>query len=407
MLAGAFLIALLGLYDDFFGAGAKTKFTVQVLVAAAMFFCGIRIDRLVVPWTDAWSLGVLALPLTVIWIVGVINAVNLIDGLDGLAGGVAVIALVSIFTFSLIRGDGLMMFASASLAGAVLGFLFFNFNPARIFMGDTGSMFLGFILAVTSLMSSQKSQTTVALVAPVMVLALPIGDTTLAIVRRWLHRRPIFDADRGHVHHRLLAAGYSQRQAVLLLYGLCMFFGAMAQLIWVANDRERIAIVACVAGLAFIFARRLGCLRPAIDEPTLVDAATVLFIPQQDLLRARTEDEIWRLVRRFAAAAGASAVSATLARDAGSVAYHSELSASDGGCHGDTPTGLFQGDAVRTLRLVLSDPSMSRSLCRIWVVALGRSVEEAAQRLRHLDRSVAQSRESTSVFSRSSSSLPE
>jgi UDP-GlcNAc:undecaprenyl-phosphate GlcNAc-1-phosphate transferase len=314
-----------------------------------------------------------------------VNAVNLIDGLDGLAGGVAVIALASIFGFSLIRGDALMMFTCASLAGAVLGFLFFNFNPARIFMGDTGSMFLGFILAVTSLMSSEKSPTVVALLAPAMVLALPLGDTSLAIVRRWLHRRPIFDADRGHVHHRLLAAGFTQRQAVLLLYGMCAFFGAMAQLIWVANDTERVVIVACVAALAFMFARRLGCLKPVIDEPTLVDAATLLFVPQQELARARSEDEIWRLVCRYATVAGACSVSATFARTTGSVVYSTTLTSGASGNEYENATGTFAGDALRSLHLVWSDGAMNRSLCKVWVHALGRSVEEAAQRLGRRD----------------------
>lgn len=381
MLGGAVAVALLGLYDDFRGAGARTKFTVQTLVAIAMFYSGLRIDRIAVPWGEPLSLGLLALPATVVWIVGVVNAVNLIDGLDGLAGGVAVIALASIFSFSLIRGDALMMFTSAALAGAVLGFLFFNFNPARIFMGDTGSMFVGFILAVTSLMSSEKSPTAVAIVVPAMVLALPLADTTLAIVRRALHRRPLFDADRGHVHHRMLAAGFSQRQTVLLLYGLAAFFGAIAQLIWVASDAERIVMVGCVVALAFIFARRLGCLQPAIDEPTLVEAATLLFVPRQDLLRARSEDEIWRTVLRFAAVVGADSVSVSVARETTSVVYHSTLSSAESGDADEQVSASYRGNHLAEIVLVWSREAMNRKLLAAWVESLGRNVNDAMHRL--------------------------
>ena len=147
----------------------------------------------------------MALPFTVLWMVGVINAMNLIDGLDGLAGGVAFFAVATNFLLALFRGDVLLCLAMAALAGAVLGFLVFNFNPASIFMGDTGSMFLGFVLAAVSLKTSSKSGTAVAMLVPIISLGLPIMDTLLAMTRRMLLGRPMFSADKEHIHHRLMS----------------------------------------------------------------------------------------------------------------------------------------------------------------------------------------------------------
>jgi UDP-GlcNAc:undecaprenyl-phosphate GlcNAc-1-phosphate transferase len=166
LFAGGIVIALLGLYDDLRGANAWKKFAVQFLVAGMLYRLGFHIEELANPFGNTISLGWFSLPFTLFWIVGVINAMNLIDGLDGLAGGVALVAVITTFLISVQRGHPLMMLFSSALAGAIVGFLFYNFNPASIFMGDTGSMFLGFVLASTAIQTNQKASTAVAVLIP-------------------------------------------------------------------------------------------------------------------------------------------------------------------------------------------------------------------------------------------------
>ena len=228
LFVGGIAIALLGLYDDLRGANAWKKFAVQFAVAGLLYALEFRIDAIANPFGEPLALGWLSLPFTLFWIVGVINALNLIDGLDGLAGGVALVAVVTTFLVSIQRGHPLMMLFSSALAGAIIGFLFYNFNPASIFMGDTGSMFLGFALSATAIQTNQKASTTVAVLIPAIALGLPIMDTLLAIGRRALRGRPLFQADKEHIHHRLMARGLTHRQAVLVLYGLCTLLGAAA-----------------------------------------------------------------------------------------------------------------------------------------------------------------------------------
>jgi UDP-GlcNAc:undecaprenyl-phosphate GlcNAc-1-phosphate transferase len=208
------------------------KLTAQIVVASAAFACGFRIGAVQLPLLGALSMGVFALPITVLWIVGVTNAVNLIDGLDGLAAGVSFFAAFTSFVIASISGSWGTALMMAALMGALVGFLFFNFNPARIFMGDSGSYFLGFVLATTALGGSlqQKASTAVSLLVPVLALGVPIFDTLFSMMRRILERRPLFSADRGHVHHRLLDLGLTHRRAVVLLYGvsLALAGGAIA-----------------------------------------------------------------------------------------------------------------------------------------------------------------------------------
>lgn len=230
LVSGALLVAGLGLCDDIVGVGAKTKLGVQSIAGCVAFAGGLRIDALSLPWLGTVPLGWLALPATLLWITAIVNALNLIDGLDGLAAGVAFFACVTNFVVAHIGGNVLIGFLSATLAGAIVGFLFHNFNPARIFMGDSGSMFLGFVLACTSLLGAgtQKSPTLIAILVPLMALGLPIMDMLFAMARRFLERRSIFSADRGHIHHRLLDLGLTHRRAVLLLYGISLAFTLVA-----------------------------------------------------------------------------------------------------------------------------------------------------------------------------------
>jgi UDP-GlcNAc:undecaprenyl-phosphate/decaprenyl-phosphate GlcNAc-1-phosphate transferase len=261
LFIGGLSIAALGLYDDLRGANAWKKFLIQFLVAGLLFKFDFRIDAIGNPFGEMVSLGWLSAPFTMLWIVGVINALNLIDGLDGLAGGVALVAVTTTFLLSMQRGHPLMMLFTSALAGAIIGFLFYNFNPASIFMGDTGSMFLGFALSTTAIQTNQKSSTAVAVLIPAIALGLPIMDTLLAIGRRALRGRPLFQADKEHIHHRLIAAGLTHRQAVLVLYGFCVVLGAGALILTYASSGQAALLLLVLALVAFVFLRSLGFMR--------------------------------------------------------------------------------------------------------------------------------------------------
>ena len=326
LFLGGILIAGLGVYDDLRGAGAGKKFLVQFAVAGMMYSLGFRVEAIANPFGNPLALGWAALPFTLLWIVGVINALNLIDGLDGLAGGVALVAVSTIFLVSLQRNQPLMILFSASLGGAILGFLFYNFNPASIFMGDTGSMFLGFILATSSIRTNQKASTTVAVLIPIITLGLPILDTLLAMSRRAVRGRPLFRADKEHIHHRLLGLGLTHRQTVLVLYGMCLLLGAVALVLTYTNSAViTVTLLAVLAGSLFFFLRRLGYIRFELnhllsDQRRRNRALRAAIRPFTDRLRrvSRT-DEIWEVVREVLPVFEATSISLEL-RDAGNVA---------------------------------------------------------------------------------------
>jgi UDP-GlcNAc:undecaprenyl-phosphate GlcNAc-1-phosphate transferase len=219
-IVGGLAIASLGIFDDLFGAGAKGKFAVQFAVACYVWSAGFRVEHLQLPTGTVIQLGIFGAALTIVWIVGVMNAINLVDGLDGLAGGIALVAALTNFFVASAHGSPLMALCMAALAGSLVAFLVFNFNPASIFMGDGGSLFLGYVLAVSSVRTSQKSTAALSLLVPLVVLALPICDTLLAMLRRGVRGRPMFSGDKEHIHHRLLALGLSHRGVVLVLYAV-------------------------------------------------------------------------------------------------------------------------------------------------------------------------------------------
>jgi UDP-GlcNAc:undecaprenyl-phosphate GlcNAc-1-phosphate transferase len=230
LLVGATAVTLLGVVDDTRGVRAVLKLAAQVAVAGLTFACGYRIEAIALPFVGPVSMGVFAFPVTVLWITGIINAVNLIDGLDGLAAGVVLFAALTNFVIANIAGSVFIAVVMATTVGALLGFLLFNFNPARIFMGDSGSYLLGYVLAAAVLAGStaQKASTAVSLLVPCLALGVPIFDTLFSMVRRFLERRPLFSADRGHIHHRLLDMGLTHRRAVLTLYGVSAVFSVTA-----------------------------------------------------------------------------------------------------------------------------------------------------------------------------------
>jgi UDP-GlcNAc:undecaprenyl-phosphate GlcNAc-1-phosphate transferase len=236
ILVGAFIIVLTGFIDDKFQIRPWQKLFGQSLATAIVLIDGLQINSISMPFTEMIipvSIWV-ALPVSFIWIIGITNAVNLIDGLDGLAGGVSAIAATSILAMALITGNVAIALMSLALIGSIIGFLFFNFNPAKIFMGDTGSMLLGFLLAVFSVIT-YKQVTFVTLIIPIMTLAVPIVDTLIAIVRRKLNHQPIMNADKNHLHHKLLAMGLTHRKTVLAIYGFAAIFGTSAVLFYQAS----------------------------------------------------------------------------------------------------------------------------------------------------------------------------
>jgi UDP-GlcNAc:undecaprenyl-phosphate/decaprenyl-phosphate GlcNAc-1-phosphate transferase len=226
LFLGGSLMVIVGMIDDKFNMKAKYKLLGQILISLVVIRFGIAITFLTLPF-----IGFVYLPtwlstlLTIIWIVGITNAINLLDGLDGLLAGVATIFALLFFAVSLLTGQIAVAITMMAIAGACVGFLRYNFNPARIFMGDTGSLFLGLMFACLSIIGAFKVTTTAAMLIPIFIMGLPIFDTSFAIIRRFAHGRPIFSPDKEHVHHQLLARGLSVRQTVLLIYLICCTLG--------------------------------------------------------------------------------------------------------------------------------------------------------------------------------------
>lgn len=221
-------IMVVGMVDDRFGMAAKVKLAAQIALALILIGAGVEIQFFSLPFMDGvvYLNGWQSFAISMLWIVGVTNAVNLLDGLDGLVAGVACGSAAIFAAVAAINGQWLPVLAMAALAGAALGFLKFNFNPAQIFMGDTGSLFLGLMFASWSLLGLLKTTATVTLTVPILlVMAVPLLDTSFAIVRRGLARQPIFKPDKGHLHHRLLGTGMSQKQAVCTIYAINTAFG--------------------------------------------------------------------------------------------------------------------------------------------------------------------------------------
>ena len=255
VLLGAAIIVALGIFDDVLALGAKLKFVVQIVAAAIPVCIGdlqIGLFTNLNPLSDTpfVHLGILAVPVTIIWIVGITNAVNLIDGLDGLAVGVSSIAAITMLAVALLTGNMPIAITMAALAGACIGFMPYNLNPAKIFMGDTGSTFLGYMLAPVSIMGLFKFYAVISFAVPFLILGLPIFDTANAIIRRVAAGRSPMSPDRGHVHHKLIDMGFNQKQAVAILYAISATLGLTAVVL--TSSGEVKAIVLLLAVLAAI-----------------------------------------------------------------------------------------------------------------------------------------------------------
>lgn len=228
LLLGGLIIVVTGVLDDKFDLSPKYKLIGQLLAAGTAIYFGLEIHFITIPFTDTiLHVGWFGLPLTLLWIVAITNAINLIDGLDGLASGVSGIAFLTLFFLSLSIGNVMTAFTSILLVGSILGFLYYNFFPAKIFMGDSGSLFLGYALSVISLLEL-KEATLLSFIVPIVVLGVPISDSLYAVIRRRVNNQPITSADKNHLHHCLLAMGLSHRNTVLVIYAMSLSLSAIA-----------------------------------------------------------------------------------------------------------------------------------------------------------------------------------
>ena len=264
---GSLIIGIVCFIDDVKGVPAIGKLVAQIAAALVVIKCGIRIDNLDIPFFNFDNAGnTFYIVLTLFWIVGITNAMNLIDGLDGLSTGISLISCLSLLIiFSLNGSPMISIVLITALGGALCGFLPYNFNPAKTFIGDTGSNFLGYCLSIISILGIAKTYTAIVIVAPLMVLALPIFDTLFAIVRRAIHGKSlkaIIEPDAGHLHHKMLKKGFTQKQAVLILYGISAIFGMFAIIlmvsgIWKALSFAIIILIIIAMGYKEFFKQRL------------------------------------------------------------------------------------------------------------------------------------------------------
>lgn len=261
ILIGGTVIVIVGVLDDKYQLPAKVKLLGQIVAACILVLFDIRIEWLNNPFGGYFYLDTfISVPLTIFWVISFTNVVNLIDGLDGLAAGVSAIASVTVILVAVQMGYFHIAVMTAALAGGIIGFIRYNFNPATIFMGDTGSMFIGYMLAAVSVYGAVKTAATIALIVPAIALGLPIMDTAFAIMRRYTNGRPIFQPDKGHLHHRLLAMGMNQKQAVLLMYGISAVLG-IAAVLWAEVDGFYAAlIIAVIITAVAVGAKKIGIL---------------------------------------------------------------------------------------------------------------------------------------------------
>lgn len=255
------VIFLVGLIDDIQGLQAKFKLISQITAAIIVCSGGIRIDSITIADSFVLNLGFFAWPFTIIWIVGITNAINLVDGLDGLAAGICAAACGVIAILTLHFNIPVMTIIMLSMLGALTGFLIFNFNPAKVFMGDSGSLFLGFTIACSSIFCTSKIETIVGLALPVLALGIPVFDTFFSMLRRFLERRSIFSPDQGHFHHRLLAMGLHQRHVVMIAYGLTLVTAGLGMFMLITRSTQTLIIFVCILFLLLLVFRAVGAVR--------------------------------------------------------------------------------------------------------------------------------------------------
>lgn len=259
LFLGGTVLVIVGIIDDMKDIPAKVKLCGQIVAACIVVAFGVRVDFMTnIFHGDTFFLSVFSIPVTIIWIVSIINAVNLIDGLDGLAAGISIIAATTMAIVGYASGQTAMASMAMILIGATLGFLRYNFHPAKIFMGDTGSMFLGYNLAVFAVLGVAKSFTLLSLVTPILVLAIPILDTLFAIIRRKMNHKPIFKPDKHHLHHCLLNYGFSHRDTVLIIYAVSAILALCGLIMTYLNSTQGICLLAVISVVIIYGAVKIG-----------------------------------------------------------------------------------------------------------------------------------------------------
>ncbi len=252
ILIPATLVFLLGIYDDIHTLGPYSKFAIQAAAGALLFAGGLRILDIPVLFGSHQFGWAVSLPITILWVIGITNAFNLIDGLDGLAAGSGLFSTLVVFVVAVFSQSLLVSLLTLALAGAILGFLRFNFNPATIFLGDCGSLFIGFMLSALAIEGAQKAPTIIAVAIPVVSFGLPILETTLSVLRRLISGRPVFTADREHIHHKLLQRGLSHRQVVIVLYAVSAMFALLSLfLLWPSGSTLGLVMAVLGTGIWF------------------------------------------------------------------------------------------------------------------------------------------------------------
>jgi len=305
ILGPAALVFLLGVYDDLKGVGPYFKFVVQAIAASMLYAGGLRIVNVPVLFGDRTLPSIVGWAFTVIWVLAITNAFNLIDGLDGLAAGSALFSTMVVFVVALLNGPLLVEIMTIALAGSILGFLRFNFNPATIFLGDSGSLFIGFLLSALALFGAQKAPTIVAVTIPIVSFGLPILETVLSVMRRLISGRPVFTADREHIHHKLLQHGLTHRQVVILLYGVSAVF-AMLSLFLLWPTGSSLGLVLAVMGIGiWIGVQHLGYLefgelarvaQRTLDQPQIFVNNLAIRRATEELKVARDYDQVRRIL---------------------------------------------------------------------------------------------------------------
>jgi len=303
-IAGALMVAL-GLIDDIKGLRATLKFGAEILLAGGLYAAGLRISTLWLPFGIVTLAPAVSVALTILWVVGITNAFNLLDGIDGAAAGAAVFALLAMFVTAETLNRPLVALISVTLAGATLGFLPFNFPPAKVYLGDVGSLTLGFALAVLALRGATKGPAIVAIAIPMVAFAVPVMDTSIAVLRRALRGAPVFKGDREHLHHRLLALGLSKAQAAALLYTVCAAF-ALASMLFLNPNVRGMAVVLTMVGLIVWLAVRYLRLHEfyelarlasrGIQQTRAIQFNVELRRAAESLQRASTWDDIVRIL---------------------------------------------------------------------------------------------------------------
>ena len=386
LVCAALFVCVMGLVDDIWRLRARCKLASQVLAATALCAVGVRITSLGVEGLFSIRLGWMSWPLTMVWIVGITNSVNLIDGLDGLAAGISAVACVVMAAFALQAGYGTMAVMMLAMLGALAGFLFFNRNPAKIYLGDCGSLFLGFAMAAASVFASTKQAGSVALALPLLALGIPVADALFCMVRRALERRSVFAPDRQHIHHRLISMGLKHSHAVLVLCTITALTAALGMFMMISTDARALIVFGCVLLLLALSLRATGVfsLRSVI-EVFLYNARLSreakrhkrAFEEGQLRLRdARSTGTRWRVIREMAERIGA--VKLVVTRDDGHGIKQIIL------CH----HGPQAPDMSRTVQLSIPVPEgAGGSVLRAEMsIRIGGSLEVLGKRLSLLGR---------------------